>query len=163
MITVYTDGSAYVGDQSGGWAWWSTETFYDSGFVMPATNNQMEMLAVLNGLLAHRYHGEPVKIVSDSAYVINCFLQGWHINWRRNATLDGEWRAGNPAGKTRKVANQDLWEQLLTVVENYPVPITWHHCRGHGRGGPEDAPYVEGNAIVDRLAGKARKNGLIRS
>lgn len=162
-FVIYTDGSAYTVDQSGGWAWWSSETFHDSGFVMPATNNQMEILAVVYGLKAHEWHARPVTVVSDSAYVVNCMRQQWYVKWRRNAALrpDGEWRAGTP-GNTRPVANRDLWEELLTVVENYPVPITWVHCRGHGRGGPEDAPYVEGNAKADELAGRARKNGVSR-
>lgn len=164
-LVIYTDGSAYTADQSGGWAWWSSETFFDSGFAMPATNNQMEIMAVLYGLRAHEWHGRPVTVVSDSAYVVNCMTQQWYVKWRSLARATGEWRAGVP-GNTRPVANQDLWEELLTVVENYPVPITWVHCRGHGRGDAErqrqDAPYKEGNAKADELAGKARKNGVSR-
>lgn len=153
MITLYTDGSALLADQSGGWAWWVSDEFYDAGHVTPATNNQMEMLAVTRGLTAVLGHGEDVMVVSDSMYVIGCFTQRWHVNWRRNTDMDGRWRTGT--GK--RVANQDLWEELVELVEAYPTAVTWKHCRGHGRGGPEDAPYVEGNDKVDRLAGEARK------
>lgn len=158
MITLYTDGSALLADQSGGWAWWVNDTFYDAGHVTPATNNTMEMLAVLRGLGACRYHGEPVIVVSDSAYVVNCFQRQWYMKWRASTTFDGRWRSAN--GK-KDVANQDLWEQLIEMVETYPAPIEWKHCRGHGRGGPEDAPYVHGNDKVDRLAGAARKSRVV--
>ncbi|NUS02086.1 MAG: ribonuclease HI [Nonomuraea sp.] len=153
MITLYTDGSAYLADQSGGWAWWVNDSFYDAGHVTPATNNQMEMLAVTRGLNACRNHGEDVLVVSDSAYVINCFRQRWYVGWRSRTDLMGAWRAST--GK--RVANQELWEELIGIVENYPTRISWRHCRGHGRGGEEDAPYVYGNDKVDRLAGAARK------
>ena len=154
MITLYTDGSAYLADQSGGWAWWVSDSFYDAGFVSPATNNQMEMLAVQRGLDACRDLGQPVLVVSDSAYVINCFRERWFDKWRASTTLDGRWRSSN--GK-KDVANQELWERLIDTVSYYPAPIEWKHCRGHGRGGEEDAPYVFGNDKVDRLAGAARK------
>ena len=158
MITLYTDGSALLADQSGGWAWWVNDSFYDAGHVSPATNNQMEMLAVQRGLDACRNHGQPVLVVSDSAYVINCFRERWFDKWRASTTLDGRWRSSN--GK-KDVANQELWEQLIETVTHYPTPIDWKHCRGHGRGGEEDAPYVHGNDKVDRLAGAARKAGVV--
>lgn len=154
QIVVYADGSAYLSDFSGGWAWWVNDSFWDAAYVHRGTNNQMEMTAVWQGLLAVREHGQPVMVVSDSAYVINCFLQKWYVKWRANETLDGRWRSSN--GKS-DIANKELWEQMIELVENYPVPITWKHCRGHSRGGPEDAPYIYGNDKVDRLAGTARK------
>lgn len=155
MITVYADGSAYLADQSGGWAWWVNDTFWDAGYQLGGTNNQMEMTAVWRGLLAVQAHGDEVMVVSDSAYVINCFVQRWYVKWRANETLDGRWKSSSGKGD---VANKDLWVQMIDLVENYPAPIIWKHCRGHNRGGPEDAPYVDGNDKVDKLAGAARKN-----
>lgn len=161
MITVYTDGSSYTVDKSGGWGWWVTDDFCDSGFVQPATNNQMEMLAVYRGLQAVSHHGQPITVVSDSAYVINCFKQRWYEGWRRRSRAShqtGEitWRTS----QDERVANQREWEILLALVETYPQPITWVHCRGHKRGGPEDEPYIFGNDKADKLAGAARKGGL---
>lgn len=160
MITLYTDGSAHLADMSGGWAWWVDDDLWDAGYVAPATNQRMEMMAVLYGLNALAWHGQPVKVVSDSAYVINCFQQRWYLKWQQNVDLEGNWRSAN--GK-KVVANTDLWQRLLSVVSTYDqarLPITWQHCRGHGRGGEEDAPYVAGNAKVDKLAGAARKAGV---
>lgn len=164
MITLYTDGSAWLEDMSGGWAWWVSDGLWNAGFVTPATNNQMEMRAVQEGLAAVAWLEEPVRVVSDSAYVVNCFLQKWYEGWRRRSRMShrtGEvtWRNS----QDKKVANQAQWEEFLTLVENYPAPITWTHCRGHGRGGPEDAPYLFGNDKVDKLAGQARKAGIERS
>jgi hypothetical protein len=88
--------------------------------------------------------------VSDSAYVINCMTAKWFLGWRRKG-----WRtsSGDP------VANRELWEKLIEVVERFPVPLIWTHVRGHGRGANDPAHHVAGNDIVDKLAGAARKAG----
>jgi ribonuclease HI len=160
-IQLYTDRSAWLEDQSGGWAWWVSDGVFDSGFVSPATNNTMELRAVIEGLCAVEWLGQDVEVISDSAYVVNCFKQRWMDGWRKRAALrdDGKWKSSQ--GKT--VANQEIWQELFDIVENYPTRITWRHCRGHKRGGPEDAPYVDGNDKVDRLAGAARKAGPVSS
>lgn len=152
-MRMYADGSAYLADQSGGWAWWVDDTLYDSGFVTPATNNTMEIMAVIQGLNALAWLGplESVEVVSDSAYVVNCMKDRWFDGWRRRG-----WRKSDG----ERVVNQELWEELLEVVENFPVPLVWTHVRGHGRGGAKDAPHVHGNDRVDQLAGAARKAGI---
>lgn len=159
MITLYTDGSAWTVDQSGGWAWWVSNGVWGSGFVTPATNNTMELQAVIEGLRAVRWLEEDVEVVSDSAYVVNCFKEKWFVGWRRRQRIGSDGRLTWRTSQDQKVANQEIWEALFEVVENYPTTITWRHCRGHKRGGPEDAPYVFGNDQVDKLAGAARKAG----
>lgn len=153
-MILYADGSSHTKDKSGGWAWWVSNDLCDSGFEQPATNNTMEITAVLEGLMTLEWRDglEPLEIVSDSAYVINCMHDRWFEGWKRRG-----WRtsSGDP------VANQTLWEQLIEVVERFPVPITWTHVRGHGRGKNDPAHHVLGNDIVDRLAGAARKDGLM--
>lgn len=134
----------------GGWAWYVDDRFWDSGAVPDTTNNRMEMLAVVQALskmAVHRPH-DRLLIVSDSAYVVNCFADQWHARWLRNG-----WKNSN--GKP--VKNRDLWEKMLDLYHAHQNAITFRHCRGHGRGGVGDAPYVEGNAKADRLAVAARK------
>lgn len=134
----------------GGWAWWVDDDFWDCGAVPETTNNRMEMLAVIQGLLAvnqHRPH-DRLLVVSDSAYVVNCFADRWHVRWRENG-----WT--NSAGKP--VKNRDLWERLIDLYETHQNVVTFRKVRGHGRGGPGDAPYVAGNHRADRLAVHARK------
>lgn len=57
------------------------------------TNNQMEILSVIEGLKALKQYDIPVEIYSDSQYVVNTV----NLNWKKNA-------------------NQDLWEQLYNYI-----------------------------------------------
>lgn len=151
---MYTDGSSLLADRSGGWAWWVDDDLCNSGYVCPATNNTMEITAVLQGLTALMWGPpltESVEVVSDSAYVINCMKERWYDRWMTRG-----WRTSTNG----EVANVDLWKELIEVVREFPAPLIWTHVRGHGRGGQEDAPHVAGNDVVDRLAGAARKAGI---
>lgn len=151
MRILYADGSSNLADLSGGWAWWVSQELHDSGFVTPATNNTMELTAVINGLEALEWDGGPVEVVSDSAYVINGMNQRWFDGWQRRG-----WRTaqGTP------VANVELWVSLIEIQDRWPAPITWTHVRGHGRGTNDAAHHVAGNHIVDKMAGAARKAGI---
>ena len=57
------------------------------------TNNQMEILSVIEGLKALKQYDIPVEIYSDSQYVVNTI----NLNWKKNA-------------------NQDLWEELYNYI-----------------------------------------------
>lgn len=151
MRILYADGSALLSDRSGGWAWWVSDTLCDAGFVTPATNNTMELQAVIHGLEALEWDSPEVEVVSDSAYVINGMNDKWYVGWRRRG-----WRtaSGEP------VANQDLWQRLIEIAERWPNRIHWTHVRGHGRGANDLPAHVIGNGVVDRMAGAARKAGV---
>lgn len=95
------------------------------------------MLAVIMALQANP---GTVTIVTDSAYVMNCFVQSWYVKWKRNG-----WR--NTTGEP--VANQLLWEKLITLVEaNW---VTFEKVKGHS-GDPD-------NDAVDKLAVAAKNRG----
>jgi len=79
----------------------------------------MEVMAVIRALEAI---AGPVHVVSDSTYVVNCFRDRWWEGWKRRG-----WR--NTAGKP--VANQDLWEPLLTLALNPDRPVTFSWVKGH--------------------------------
>lgn len=147
-VTMYTDGACSVG--RGGWAWWVDDHFWDYGAVDETTNNRMEMLAVVQGLHAMHSHrpGERLLIVSDSAYVVNCFADQWYVRWRANGWVNSS---------RKPVENRDLWEKMLELYEPHRDHIAFRHCRGHGKGGAGDAPYVAGNHQADLLAVAARK------
>jgi ribonuclease HI len=81
----------------------------------------------------------PVTIYADSAYVVNCFLEQWFINWRSNG-----WKNS----KNKPVENKDLWEQLLHIYESFKDgTITWGKVKGH-----TDVKY---NCIADMLCTEA--------
>lgn len=161
-VTIYTDGSAYDGYggaaailvSSRGAEKVVTESFapfYKKSKSQTRfsniTNQTMELMAVIIGLQSLK-PPEPnpvflreVTIVTDSAYVSNCYKEGWITNWRANG-----WK--NYKGKP--VANRELWETLDALVSMFDV--IFKHVRGH-RG-------HEMNERADELAVAARKKAV---
>lgn len=124
-VTIYTDGACSGNPGPGGWGaiLMHNENKKElSGGIKDTTNNIMEITAVLEALKALKFPCE-VDIYSDSAYVVNCFNQGWIYNWLKKGwkTASGE-----------NVKNKELWEELynLTKVHN----VTFHKVKGHEIG-----------------------------
>ncbi|HBI03359.1 MAG TPA: ribonuclease HI [Paenibacillaceae bacterium] len=121
-VIIYTDGACSGNPGPGGWG---TVLFYGdhkkemSGFVPETTNNRMEMQAAIEALKVLK---EPckVKLHSDSAYLVNCFKQGWHKNWVKNG-----WKNS----KKQPVENQDLWKEILSLMEIHEVEFI--KVKGH--------------------------------
>ena len=105
-VDIYTDGACSGNPGAGGYC---AILIYNgiekvvSGSEDQTTNNRMELLAVIKGLESLKEKCN-VNLYSDSAYVINAFLQGWIDSWKAN-----NWRT---SGK-KEVKNLDLWEKLL--------------------------------------------------
>ena len=121
-IILYTDGACSGNPGIGGWG--CILEYNDiqkelCGSEANTTNNKMELLAVIKGLQALK---EPcvVDVYSDSAYVVNAFLQDWITNWQLN-----NWRT---SGK-KEVKNIELWQELLKLCDIHKV--TWHKVKGH--------------------------------
>jgi ribonuclease HI len=119
---AYTDGACLGNPGPGGWGVILVERGQErelSGAEPCTTNQRMELTAVIEALRAIPGHRR-VHVFSDSAYVVNCFRDGWHQRWRRTG-----WR--NASG--RPVANRDLWERLLAEQARHTV--VWHKVAGH--------------------------------
>ena len=90
-----------------------------SGFQNDTTNNIMELTAVIEALKLVK---EPctIDVYSDSAYVVNAFLQGWITNW-----IKKNWKTadGSP------VKNKELWQELYNFTKVHD--ITFHKVKGH--------------------------------
>jgi ribonuclease HI len=146
-IALYTDGSAYLKDKSGGWAYVALDAFDGEqrsyGAASDATNNTMEMTAVINGLCDLRVEYGPldVLVISDSEYVIKGATE-WLAGWERRG-----WR--NSAGEA--VKNKALWITLASSIDLHNS-VEFQHVKGHAGD--------HYNEIVDDLAGRARK-GLL--
>ena len=132
-ITVYTDGGCEPNPGRGGWG---ALIEYDGklpkeiyGGLPETTNNQMEMTAVIEALLATE---GPIMIHTDSKYVKNG-ITTWIKNWKRNG-----WKTRN---KT-PVKNKELWILLDSLVKGRKVSFRW--VKGHA-GNP-------GNERADELA-----------
>ncbi len=114
QVDIYTDGACSGNPGPGGWGavlFFGGHKKEISGGDRMTTNNRMEILAVIEALKSLK---EPcnVKLYSDSAYVVNCFQQGWYKNWIKNG-----WRNS----KKQPVENQELWKQLLEIMNSHEV------------------------------------------
>lgn len=121
-IILYTDGACSGNPGIGGWG---NILEYNgiikemSGVDASTTNNQMELFAVIQGLKALK-EACIVDVYSDSAYVVNAFLQGWIITWQNSG-----WKTSNK----KPVKNVELWQELLKLCQKHKV--TWHKVKGH--------------------------------
>ena len=142
-VTIYTDGACSGNPGPGGWG--ALLQFGNlekelSGSAKETTNNRMEITAAV---MAFRALKEPcqVNIYTDSEY-LKKGITDWIHNWKKLG-----WRRGSP-GKTKPLANADLWKELDQAITDHQV--SWHWVRGH-------AGHIE-NERVDNLAVSAMKN-----
>jgi ribonuclease HI len=134
-LHIFTDGACAGNPGPGGWAWAVAPDGEPngSGGAVRTTNQRMELLAVLEAVRSLGADRRPLAIHSDSTYVVNCFRDEWWKKWRRNG-----WRNS----KREPVANADLWEPLVDLVEVSDVTFQW--VKGHSGDRMND--------LVDALA-----------
>jgi ribonuclease HI len=120
-MRVYTDGSCLGTPGPGGWAWAVDRETYGRGSEPETTNQRMELMAVVQALESLPEYVPGIVIVSDSAYIVNCFLEGWHEGW----TADGHRRRdGKP------VSNWDLWTRIFSG-EISGFDVEFEKVKGH--------------------------------
>lgn len=90
-----------------------------SGAKKDTTNNVMELTAVIEALKLVKFPCK-IKVYSDSAYVVNGFLQGWIYNW-----IKKNWKTAD--GKP--VKNKELWEALYTFTKVHKIEFI--KVKGH--------------------------------
>jgi ribonuclease HI len=144
QVKIFTDGACSGNPGPGGWAAllrYKGREKELSGFEGSTTNNRMELTAAVKAFRALK---EPclVEIFTDSEYLKKGITE-WIHNWKKLG-----WRRGSP-GKTKPLANADLWQELDREISQHEV--SWHWVRGHA-GHPE-------NERVDRLAHQAIRKG----
>lgn len=140
-ILLYTDGSSRGNPGPGGYGvvlkYGSYRKELSQGFRL-TTNNRMELLGVIEGLKAIKNREIPVKIYSDSSYVVNAVNNGWLKSW--------------VSKDLSKKKNSDLWGLFLNVSQTFSsLEFIW--IKGHA-GHPE-------NERCDRLAVEASQRGDI--
>lgn len=121
-VDIYTDGACSGNPGPGGWGailMVGQVKKEISGGEADTTNNRMELMAVIKSLEELKFKCE-VTIYSDSTYVVNAFLQNWISGWIRN-----NWR--NSA--KQPVANVDLWQRLIELVNKHEVSFV--KVKGH--------------------------------
>lgn len=135
---VYTDGACRGNPGPGGWAWAVKDGPQGSGHDPATTNQRMEVQAALEAIRALE---GPLVVVSDSTYVVNCFRDRWWVGWRKR---------GWTTSAKKPVANRDLWEPLVDLVEERG-DVTFRWVKGHSGDTMND--------LVDRLAVEASHAG----
>jgi ribonuclease HI len=144
LTTVYTDGACSGNPGPGGWAWGVTDGRFESGVEPHTTNQRMEIKAALEAV---RSLPGRLEVVSDSAYVVNCFKQRWYVSWRANG-----WRNS----QKKPVANRDLWEPLIELALARKVGFRW--VKGHGTDVMN--AWVDELAVLAAQTGKGQKGQL---
>ncbi len=134
-IKIYTDGACSGNPGPGGWGailHWNDHEKELSGGEGETTNNRMEMMAVIQALSALKNEKTPVTIYTDSKYVMDGATQ-WLEGWKARG-----WKGANK----KSVKNQDLWEQIDSLIQRFNVTFIW--VKGHNGH--------EMNERVDKLA-----------
>ncbi|UNI20317.1 Ribonuclease H [Purpureocillium takamizusanense] len=152
VLQIYTDGSSLANGKAGSRA--GVGVFFGDGDPRnvserlpgePQTNQRAELMAILRALQIAPVT-QPVQIVSDSQYSINCVTQ-WAPGWKRKGwmTASGE-----------MVKNKDLIEQVIDLIEQRTLvggTTYFHWVKGHATD--------RGNMAADRLAVRGAKIGVV--
>lgn len=139
-VTIYTDGACSGNPGPGGWGAvliYKNTKKEISGAKKNTTNNEMELTAALESLKMLKFPCE-VDLYSDSAYLVNGFLQGWIYNWQKN-----NWQTADK----KPVKNKEIWEQIYDLTTKHKV--TFIKVKGHADN--------ELNNRCDEMARKAIK------
>ncbi|MFP5366502.1 MAG: RNase H family protein [Actinomycetes bacterium] len=119
-ITAAADGSALGNPGPAGWAWYVNEDCWRAGGWPHGTNNQGELMAVLDLFRATAHvPQEDLRILCDSQYVINSITK-WMPGWKRKG-----WRKAD--GKP--VLNVDLLKELDRELAGRKYTFEW--VKGH--------------------------------
>ena len=140
-VIIYTDGACSGNPGPGGWGailMYQGNKKDISGGKSNTTNNVMELTAVIEALKLLKYPCE-VELYSDSAYVVNAFIQKWIDNWMKN-----NWKTSNK----EPVKNQELWKELYDLTKIHKVKFI--KVKGHSDN--------EFNNRCDELARNEIKN-----
>ena len=148
QVVIYTDGACKGNPGRGGWGVLLRSADGSEkelcGGELVTTNNRMEMMAVIQALLALK-RPCTVTLHLDSQYVLKGITE-WLPGWKA--------RGWKTAAK-QPVKNVDLWQQLDQLVSAQLHTIDWRWVKGHA-GDP-------GNERADALANKGVEKALHNS
>ena len=139
-VNIYTDGACRGNPGVGGWGVLIEYENHNKemfGGEKITTNNQMELMAAIQGLKALSEKCI-VNLTTDSKYVMDG-INSWIINWKKN-----NWKNS----QKQNVKNKDLWVQLDKLNSQHDVK--WYWVKGHS-GHPQ-------NELADQLANKGIDN-----
>ena len=148
---VYTDGACSGNPGPAGWAVViipeNKMALSTSGYLASATNNRVELLAILRALkiLNNKEKIIPnkkytINIYSDSAYCLNPINENWINSWEKKG-----WKTKSYT----PVKNADLWMELYEILKTTRYNINFIKVKGHtGNKYNEEADRLAKEAIV---------------
>lgn len=149
MLKVYTDGASRGNPGKGGWGvvgFLNHKVIFEiGGSSVLVTNNQMELLAMINGVsfvlkncnsvLANSI--KDIELLTDSQYVVKG-MNEWRSGWVKN-----NWKNS----QKKEVLNRNLWERLISVhdeLRSKNINVIYKYVKGHAGD--------EGNERADKIA-----------
>ena len=148
MYKIYCDGATSnnkKGEGIGGCGWVilkDDEKINEGAMHLEGTtNNECELKAMINGYLQLSpiiTSLDEVEFYTDSAYIHNCFSQGWWKKWIVNGWINS---------KKQPVANKELWELIIPLFNN--KQFSFHKVKGHN--GDLWNEYVDKLAVSAKL------------
>ena len=138
-VEIFTDGACRGNPGPGGWAALlrsqGVEKMF-SGAEQETTNNQMELMAAIQGLEALK-RASSVVLTTDSQYVRQGITR-WIHGWKRNG-----WKTS----QKQPVKNKMLWQRLDTAVAKHQVE--WHWVKGHSGHEENERVDMAANDAID--------------
>ncbi len=135
-IVAAADGSALGNPGPAGWAWYVDDDHWSAGGWPHGTNNQGELMAVIDLLESTAHLDDELLILCDSQYVINAVTK-WMPGWKRKG-----WRKadGSP------VLNRELLERLDRGLAGRRYTFEW--VKGHAGHDLNEAADERARAVA---------------
>ncbi|MEX0596834.1 MAG: ribonuclease H [Candidatus Paceibacterota bacterium] len=136
ILEIYTDGSAKPNPGMGAWAYCAIigkkPVKIRSELVRKATNNQMELQAVIQALqfAKEEYPDHLIYIYTDSQYVERG-INAWMPKWVSNGF---------------NIKNRSRWKHLHNLSKELTIQVQW--IRGHNKN--------KWNEFVDKLCSEIK-------
>ena len=118
ILEIYTDGASRGNPGPGGFGvvllWKGVRKELGAGY-RKTTNNRMELLAVIIALESLTRTGMPIRLYTDSKYVVDAIEKKWVYGWIKIGF------------KNKK--NADLWQRFMVIYPKHQVQFIW--VKGH--------------------------------
>ena len=118
-LVIYTDGSSRGNPGNGGYGAlliWRDKVKELWGGYKYTTNNRMELMGVIQALMAVTKKNIPITIYTDSQYIVNSVEKKWLDNW-----INTNFKGGKK--------NKDLWLTYASLAKDFTIKFVW--VKGH--------------------------------
>ncbi len=120
-LVIYTDGSSRGNPGPGGYGAiliWGDKVKELWGGYKYTTNNRMELMGVIQALMAVTKKNISITIYTDSQYIVNSVEKKWLDNWIKTNFKGGK-------------KNKDLWLIYAELAKDFTIKFVW--VKGHAQ------------------------------